>query len=162
MQIVISPFSEDHSTEIAAWPCDRHEVQVWAGADVLYPLNPAQFRIWHDDPETHAFVAHCDHKLLAYGELWVDEREQEIEFARIIVHPGHRGLGLGQAFVAALIARSATFGYENRILRVLPENTIALRCYEKSGFVLLSIDDQKKFNQEQPVEYMWMKFDPQH
>lgn len=162
MHLTLLPFSEDYAVEIAGWPRDASELKAWAGVDAVFPFKPEQFRIWHDDSETHAFVAECNDKLVAYGELWVDELEQEIELARIIVDPAHRTMGIGQAFVTALVAHSETYGFDHRFLRVLPENTIAIRCYKKAGFERLSADDQRLFNQGQLVEYVWMKYVPHH
>lgn len=158
MHLTLLPFSEDHSVEITSWPRDADELKAWAGADTEFPFRTKQFRIWHDDSETHAFVAHCNDKLVAYGEFWVDESEQEIELARIIVHPAHRNMGMGHMFVTALVTHSITYGFVNQFLRVLPQNTIAIRCYEKSGFIILPAEVQKTFNLRQPVEYVWMKY----
>lgn len=159
MCLTLLPFSEDDSVEIASWPRDTNELKTWAGADVVFPLKPEQFRIWHDDPETHTFIGRHKGQLVAYGELWIDESEQEIELARIIVHPASRNKGIGQMFVTALVAQSETFGLVDRFLRVLPENSNAIRCYQKSGFRILPADVQKTFNQRQPVEYVWMKYE---
>jgi len=84
--------------------------------------------------------------LVAYGELWIDEAEQEVELARIIVRPAHRGRGVGKLYVKVLVDRAATFGYAEIFLRVLPDNPRAIHCYEAAGFAAVPSEDQKSFN----------------
>ncbi len=115
---------------------------------------------WHEDPEVHPFIARHDGKLIAYGELWEDLAEQEIELARLVVHPAHRGIGMGRAFVTALVEQAAIYGLADMFMRVRPDNEPALRCYHASGFRRVSAEDEKTYNQGQPTRYVWLKYAP--
>lgn len=158
MELVL--FQNSDAAEIAAWPLTAEECAAWAGQRARFPLDPDQFRIWHADMQVHPFTGLEADQLVAYGELWVDVAEQEIELARILVKPDCRGKGLGQAFVTALIKVASTYGIDDLFLRVLPENLAAISCYEKCEFIRLDRATQNAFNQGQPTEYVWMKREP--
>jgi len=104
-------------------------------------------------------VSHASgESLLGYGELWVDAGEQEVELARLIVAPAHRGQGVGVALVRLLLAEARRTAYPRVFLRVIPDNHAAIACYLRAGFTPLSPGDQQSFNQGQPVGYLWMGF----
>ena len=158
MRITLLPFIENQADEIASWPLNASEARAWAGHDTPFPLAPDQLCGWHDDPDVHPFIARYNGNLIAYGELWVESTKEEIELARIIVHPSHRGMGMGRVFVAALVEQAATYGLVIVFMRVMPDNSPAIRCYQASGFARLSADDEKKYNQGQPDPYVWLKY----
>ena len=158
MNVVLSPFADSHAGEIGSWPVTSDEAKAWAGNRTRFPVMPAQFRCWHDDPNVHPFVAFQNNDLVAYGELWVEQAEQEVELGRIIVHPKRRKMGVGHSFVTALVDHAATFGFVNLIIRVLPDNVYAIRCYESAGFQAVPIQDQETYNRGQPTAYVWLKY----
>ena len=94
---------------------------------------------------------------MAYGELWDDADEDEVELARILVDPSRRGQGVGRAFTAALTERAASLGRAETWLRVLPENGPAIACYRAAGYERASAPEETAFNAGQPVPYVWMR-----
>jgi ribosomal protein S18 acetylase RimI-like enzyme len=158
MNIILQPFTKNHAIQIASWSLSANETKAWAGHNATFPLPPAQFDRWHEEPGTHPFIAHHNNLPVAYGQLWVDLEEQDIELARIIVHPSHRGIGMGRQFVTALVHQATTYGLKNIFIRVLPNNDPAIRCYQSSGFVRVSKDEEDHHNQGQPHPYVWLKF----
>jgi RimJ/RimL family protein N-acetyltransferase len=157
MHIELMPFVDEHAMEVASWPSSALEAMAWAGPSTPFPVPPIQFRGWHDDPDVHPFSGSLAGNIVAYGELWIEDWEDEIELARIIVEPAYRGVGVGQKFVAALVTHALTFGLRNLFVRVVPANEIAIHCYKGAGFVAVPPEDLKKFNLGQPVAYEWLK-----
>ena len=155
MQLETSPFSPEEAERVSQWVSSAEEARRWAGNSVRYPISPDTLVGWHRDPNIHPYLAWHDHFPVAYGELWVDRDENEVELARILVSPEQRGRGVGRAFVGKLIEAAGVFGLRNLILRVAPENVAAIRCYEASGFTAVSPEDQNEWNQNQPREYLW-------
>ena len=142
---------------IAGWATSAGEARWWGGHAVLWPVDPSIFRAWHADPDVRPYVLREDGVLLAYGEVWVDDDEQEVELGRIIVRPERRGRGVGRRVVRLLLDQAAQTGYRTAFLRVAAENAAALVCYQAAGFVPVPADEQRKFNQGQPVEYVWLR-----
>ena len=94
-------------------------------------------------------------RLAAYGELWVDDDEAEVELARLIVDPAERRQGLGQSLATGL-AELARSRYPQVFLRVHPDNIAARRCYAAAGFEPVEPDQATAWNAGQPVDYVWL------
>ncbi len=157
--VELTAFHFDHAATIASWPHDRQEMTAWAGSSDTYPATPELFRRWHSDPGVHPKLLQSNAELVAYGEMWMDSVEREVELARLIVAPQSRGKGFGQLLVRRLLSQSASSGYSNAFVRVVPSNVIAIRCYQRVGFSRVQSSDENEFNQNQPRPYVWMSYD---
>ena len=93
--------------------------------------------------------------MIAYGELWIDPDEKEVELARIIVAPSERGRGLGRLLVKQL-ASLATDHYSDVFMRVHPDNAAALHAYGSAGFRRVATAQEDAWNEIQPVRYVWL------
>ena len=71
--------------------------------------------------------------VVAYGGMVIAVDEGQI--TNIAVHPDHRGKGLGQAIVMALIKHAKTHHLVNITLEVRQSNAPAIALYTKLGFV---------------------------
>jgi ribosomal protein S18 acetylase RimI-like enzyme len=118
----------------------RGELRCGSGADI------AQYLLF--DGETP----------IGYGELWLDDEEDEVELARIIVAPQHRGKGLGVRLVQALLAQALTADQSSIFLRVRPDNTPAIRTYERVGFQPVDAALAAEWNAPQPIDYAWFQY----
>lgn len=154
----VKPFLECYAAAIVEWPLNVSEARFWGGQGVSFPVLPERIFRWHRDESVYPFVGEVNNELVAYGELWVDEDEREIELARIIVNPNCRNQGLGKKIVAALVERAATFGLDDVFIRVMPDNVRAIRCYLASGFERVAESDEASFNDGQPCQYVWLRF----
>ena len=149
-------FRGSDAREIARWPGSLEEVRRWAGSDPGWPVDVAVFGRWHADPDVRPYVICEGKKQIGYGEVWVDEPEQEVELARIIVSPDKRGRGVGRRLVRLLLDRAALAGLPEAFVRVVPENGAAIGCYRGAGFSPVSEPEREVFNRGQPVDYFWM------
>lgn len=156
-------FSPQHTASIITWPQSITEARWWAGPQTSWPIPMEAVQRWHDDPEVHPYILSNGATLLGYGELWVDAVEQEVELARLIIAPEHRGQGVGVSLVRLLLEKVNRTDYPRAFLRVVPDNHVAITCYRRAGFTPVSSDDQQSFNYGQPIEYLWMShFPDQH
>ena len=74
-----------------------------------------------------------DQSLCAFGPYYL--RTGRCHLARLIVAPRHRGKGLGGRLIVELSRIGCReLGVDACSLLVLPDNTNALRCYEKLAF----------------------------
>ena len=150
-------FRESDAREVARWPGSLDEVRRWAGSDPGWPVDVSVFGRWHADPDVGPYII-LDGAPIGYGEIWVDEPEQEVELARIIVSPERRGRGVGRRLVGLLLERAALTGLPDAFVRVVPENGAALGCYRGAGFSPVSDSEREEFNRGQPVDYVWMHY----
>ena len=144
--------------EVARWPGSLEEVRRWAGSDPGWPVDVAVFGRWHADPDVRPYVLCDGGKPTGYGEVWVDEPEQEVELARIIVSPNWRGRGVCSRLVRLLLERASLSGLPDAFVRVVPENAAAIGCYRGAGFSPVSEAERGGFNRGQPVDYVWMHY----
>jgi ribosomal protein S18 acetylase RimI-like enzyme len=153
----LEPFRPSDAAEIARWASSAEEARRWGGHDLLWPLDPRVLKAWHADSDVRPFVLREQEALLAYGELWIDDDEREVELARIIVPPERRGSGVGRLLVSRLLEQAARTGHPAAFVRVVPENAAALVCYRAAGFMPVSAHERQRFNQGQPVGYVWLR-----
>jgi ribosomal protein S18 acetylase RimI-like enzyme len=122
-----------------------------------HPIASEEVRTWWVDPEAEPWVMiSADDELVAYGELWLDPDEDEVELARLIVAPKLRGRGLGRELTELLVARAATTGLTTTMLRTTPDNQVAINCYLSCGFNLLDPEQSAIWNEGQRRDWVWM------
>ncbi|NJP31328.1 GNAT family N-acetyltransferase [Micromonospora sp. HSS6-12] len=108
----LTAFGPSHAASVAGWARSAEETRRWCSRDEVTPEVVAG---WSAAPDAVAYVAVVDGEPVAYGELWLDDEEAEVELARLIVAPAYGGRGLGH--------HPAVF------MRVHPDNEPALRCW---------------------------------
>lgn len=150
----LQPFDLAAADAIAGWATDPDEVRRWCSSPIA-PVPAPVVAGWSNGVDVEAHVLTADDHLVAYGELWIDRDEQEVELAHLIVHPAQRRRGLGRALVDALVDRSSCH-FGSVFLRVLPENHAAIGCYSSAGFEPVERGLQDEWNRGQPSEYVWM------
>jgi ribosomal protein S18 acetylase RimI-like enzyme len=155
--LALQRFTAQDAEVIVTWPQSITEARWWAGPHISWPLTNAVVQHWHVDPDVHPYILNQGATLLGYGELWVDPVAQEVELARLIVAPMHRGQGIGVCLVRLLLAQAEQTGYPQIFLRVCPDNHAAITCYLRAGFTPFSPEKQSAFNQGQPLDYLWLR-----
>ncbi|MET8299103.1 GNAT family N-acetyltransferase [Streptomyces sp. NPDC006678] len=154
-RIELLPFDVTHAATVAGWPATSGEVAMWCGRHD-FPLPPRAIADWQAGEDVRAHMLLRGEELLAYGELWFDDEEDEAELARIIVSPAARAQGIGQELVCRLTALATDAGYEDVFMRVHPHNEPALRCYRRAAFLPVDPDLATAWNAAQPVDYVWL------
>jgi len=160
----LHPFDRDQAALVTSWAAgDAEVVRAWISleadavpADVVAGWSEA------DDVEAFLFTVDADGPYVAYGELWLDDEEGEVELARLLVAPELRGRGVGRALVGELVdrARSTHPELPDVILRVQPGNLRAIRAYHAAGFVDVPEGEQASWNEGQRRVYHWMVLPP--
>jgi ribosomal protein S18 acetylase RimI-like enzyme len=151
-------FSDGYGVQVASWAVDAKEVALLSGR-VEYPF-PEELRLnWRRaDSDIHCYLLFDGDRPVGYGEVWLDDEEDEVELARIIVDPQLRGRGVGGELVRALLGPALEAGYSEVFLRVRAENAAAIRAYHGSGFVDVPAALMEEWNDGQPVPYRWMRY----
>jgi ribosomal-protein-alanine N-acetyltransferase len=156
----LSPFHPAAAALVSSWAVGDDVVRAWCAVDGdTVPADVVTGWSLADDVEAYLFPDPVlPDEPVAYGELWLDDEEGEVELARLLVAPDRRGQGIGRALVRALVERARRTHPElpDLILRVRPENTQAIRAYAAAGFEAVPADEQATWNQGQRSEYHWM------
>jgi RimJ/RimL family protein N-acetyltransferase len=151
-------FCESDAREVARWPTSMEEVRLWAGSDPRWPVDASVFGRWHAEPDVQPYVLCDGEEPVGYGEVWIDEPEQEVELARIIVSSDYSGHGMCRHLVRLLLEQASRAGLPDAFVRVVPENGAALACYRGAGFSPIPEPEREEFNRGQPVDYVWMHY----
>jgi ribosomal protein S18 acetylase RimI-like enzyme len=130
----IEPATKDDAREIMTWFPDKESVMRWGSPYTRYPLREETFFVDVEWDSIPAFVARNDDgDLLAFGQFY--NKLGRCHLARLAVAPEYRGRGLGEEFVAALMARGAReLGADEFSLYVMTANKPAYNCYRALGF----------------------------
>ncbi|MFT4165783.1 MAG: GNAT family N-acetyltransferase [Microlunatus sp.] len=147
---------------IGSWATPTEDALMWehrVGGPVPADLVLARAADQGVIPFTLHADAAGDENPLAYGELWVDDDETEVEVARLIVDPRFRSRGIG-ARLARELGTRAQAHHPDVFLRVRPDNAAARRCYEKAGYRRVDPESEQQWNIGQPLPYAWYRYSP--
>jgi ribosomal protein S18 acetylase RimI-like enzyme len=152
----LRPFAPAEAATVSAWCASADEAVMWCGHTGGVPVPAEKIIGWANEDGVRQFGLDDDRGMAAYGELWLDDDEREVELARLIVDPARRGRGVGRALVGELTALARRH-YPDIFMRVHPDNATALRCYVGAGFVRVAAEVADDWNRPQPVAYVWLR-----
>ena len=156
-ELDLVPFVPARADLVSSWAPTAEEVLSWC-ARTEAPVAPETVTGWSTAEDVEAFLLLDGGEPIAYGELWPDEEEGEVELARLLVAPERRGRGVGRA-LTSLLARTARDRHPHLAhvcLRVRPENAAGHRAYEAAGFAFVDPATEAAWNEGQPTQYRWM------
>ena len=153
----LARFDPADAATVSGWARTPEEVRAWC-SEPSAPVPPARIAAWGEPDDVRAFAGRVDGALVAYGELWLDD--EEVELARLVVAPEHRGRGRGRRLVLALTERAREHAAAV-CLRVRPEHAVARRCYERAGYRRATPEQERAWNEGQPTAYVWMLAGPE-
>jgi len=149
------PTPESAAT-IASWSTSAEEAVAWVSSPT--PVSPEVVAGWWQRADVTALLLHDPEGTpVAYGEVWDDEDEDEVELARLIVDPARRREGIGRRLVEVLLTLAREHERSDCFLRVVPDNTAARALYRNAGFVEVDQASMDAWNAGQPAAYVWMQ-----
>lgn len=142
----LSPFDNLFAPVIAAWPQTAHEL-TWLAPGTVPPLTPSKVCAWQRaDGRQYLFWNAAHPGPAGYAELnrMPDERRR-YWIGHFILDPVLRGRGLSHTFFRNLVMHAfGEMGAAEVLLVVVPQNLVAIRCYERGGMIV-SGRESKRF-----------------
>jgi len=152
------PPEAHHAATVAHWARSSDEAAAWV-TRAEHPFPPAVVAAWWNDRDVHPWLlTDPDGVPVAYGEIWDDEDEDEVELARLIVDPDRRREGAGRRLIAGLVTLARQGTRAACFVRVSPDNTGALALYRSTGFVDVDPALTAAWNRDQPRAYVWLQY----
>ncbi len=153
----LQAFDPSYAALVSTWASTPAEVRSWCGL-LEAPVPPSVVAGWAATDDVEAFLLLEGDLPVAYGELWLDEEEDEVELARLLVDPARRGEGVGRRLTRMLgeRARQAHPELATICLRVLPDNLAGHRAYLAAGLQFVDAATEEAWNAGQPAAYRWM------
>lgn len=137
--IRLSPFVDACARDVATWIDEDREL-LWLAPGTPPPLTAEKVLAWGQERRQRMLLwLNSEPRPVGYAELnEMPSRADQLWVGHFILNPEFRGKGLGFRFAEALLARAfVELGACDVLLVVFPENTPAIRCYERAGFVSL-------------------------
>ena len=151
-------FTDEYGRLVAGWAGTAEEVALLCGREE-YPFPGELIGSWVKvDPDIQSYLFIDGDRPVGYGEVWLDDDEDEVELARLIVDPSLRRRGIGADLVRALLKPAIAAGHPDIFLRVRPDNAVAIKTYLRVGFVDVSQQEMAEWNAAQPLPYRWMRY----
>lgn len=139
----LDPATDRDIDELMTWFPGATDVQVWGGPKFRYPYTAETFRCDCHWPDMASYsLRDGDGHMLAFGQFY--DRNGRINLARLVVHPQHRGRGIGRLLLNELMrAGSNALGLDEFSLFVFRDNRPALQCYLSAGFEMAPYPDDE-------------------
>lgn len=118
---------------VASWSRSAAEAARWVSR-AEHPFPPRVVAGWWDaDGVSPRLLRDPDGAPAAYGEVWDDEDEDEVELARLLVDPTRRRQGVGRRLVDGLLDLARTSGRSACHCASSPPTCLRGRCTPRPG-----------------------------
>jgi len=146
-----------HAETVAGWSSSADEAGRWV-SNAVHPFPASTVATWWQRPDVQPWLLVDPHGVpVGYGEIWDGADEDEVELARPLVDPHRRRQGVGTLLGDQLLTRARRNGRAGCFLRVAPDNTAELTLYRSAGFTDVDPAHADAWNQQQPVDYVWLQ-----
>lgn len=135
-RLCLTYYSNGHAAAVASWVRDEREL-LWLAPATVAPLTAEKVDGW-SKADQHRFVVweSIPRRAAAYVELdYLTPAREQMWVGHLVIAPALRGRGLSVVVTDTLLEMAFDrFGARQVLLLVFPENTPAVRCYERVGF----------------------------
>lgn len=137
--IALQPFKITDFDTLISWIDNEESLVQFAGQLFSFPLTPQQLLTYIQDEKRFPYkvVSTLSGSTIGHAEIYLPGTGTAI-FCRIIIgNPEYKGRGLCYKLIKALLEISFTeLGAEKAELNVFDWNIPAIKCYERSGFII--------------------------
>jgi len=163
MNIELHPFSRSDFKELISWIRNPEELFIWSATTFTFPLDENQLENHYQDAQnsnTRLMYTALDCRTkenIGHIELTrIDREDRKASIAYVLVDPSKRGLGYGSALVRTILEECFERMKLLKVdLFVFEFNPVAIHCYQKAGFEIGEIiEDRIKLNEKFVTLYL--------
>lgn len=138
--MTLQPFTEQHFDLLIGWITNEDQLYLWSGPTYYYPLDANQLLKHCSKREVYPYLFLIGDQPVGFIELYkVSKRHFRI--CRVLISEHYQGQGLSKAMLRLILDKARTdFGALKVSLGVFEHNQVALHCYQKLGFKVVSVD----------------------
>ena len=136
--IKLEPFTQQDFKRMIAWIDSNETLITIAGHYFSFPLTEDQLERYLNDANSYSFniIDTEENQVIGHAEI-VSSGDNNFKIDKLIIDPLSRGKGVGQQVMKELVNYAFTQLQATTIeLYVFEQNRAAIRCYEKTGFVI--------------------------
>lgn len=135
------PAQAIHLIPLMSWFKDETSLRQWGGPHMRFPIRSRRFKKDIRWPELASFLMipqtanEQDHfHYTGFGQVY--QRLNRHHLGRLVIHPEHRGQGLGKTLIELLLEQAQReMPLSQSSLFVYRHNTGAVKCYSDMGFI---------------------------
>ncbi|MGE5374005.1 MAG: GNAT family N-acetyltransferase [Bacteroidota bacterium] len=163
MSIMLQPFSRSDFMELISWIRTPEDLFIWSATTFTFPLDEDQLEKYYQEAQasnTRLMYTAVDSRTrehMGHIELVrIDREVNKASIAYVLVNPDRRGLGYGQEIMQAILKECFQRMKIAKVdLFVFDFNAVAIHCYQKAGFEIEAvIDDRIKLNDRFVTMYL--------
>jgi RimJ/RimL family protein N-acetyltransferase len=150
-------FGPAYADRVASWAQSDREL-TWLAPGTLPPLTGEKVMAWgRNGGRRLLFCPVPGDGPVGYAELnQMPLRSSHLWIGHFVLDPAWRGRSLGVRFAGALLASAfLESAAAEVVLVVFPDNLAAIRCYERSGFVMTG--QESKFLETTQREHLFLR-----
>ncbi len=136
--IKLEPFTQQDFKRMIAWIDSNETLITIAGHYFSFPLTEDQLERYLNDANSYSFnvIDIEENHVIGHAEI-IRSGDNNFKVDKLIIDPSGRGKGVGQQVMNELVNYAFTQLQATTIeLYVFEQNKAAIRCYEKTGFVI--------------------------
>jgi RimJ/RimL family protein N-acetyltransferase len=163
MNIELHPFSRSDCRELISWVRTPDELFIWSATTFTFPLDENQLVKHYQEAQNsntrlmYTAVDSQTREHIGHIELTrIDRENGKASIAYVLVDPAKRGLGYGRAIMQSIMNECFQQMKMSKVdLFVFEFNTVAIHCYQKAGFKIEGvIEDKIKLNEKFVTLYL--------
>ncbi len=163
MNIELHPFSRSDFNELISWVRNPDELFIWSATTFTFPLDEEQLERHYQEAQTlksrlmYTAVDNQTGEHIGHIELTrIDRESRKASIAYVLVNPAKRGLGHGNALVLCILEECFNSMKMLKVdLFVFESNPVAIHCYQKAGFEIEDvIEDRIKLRENFVTLYL--------
>jgi RimJ/RimL family protein N-acetyltransferase len=161
--IELHPFSRSDFKELISWVRTPEEVFLWSATTFTFPLDKNQLEKHYEEAQktnTRLMYTAVDGRTkehIGHIELTrIDQEKRKASIAYVLVDPAKRGLGYGEGLVQSILLECFQRMKIVKVdLFVFEFNRVAIHCYQKAGFEIEEvIEDRIKLRENFVILYL--------